>query len=222
MVKKPEKLLKTIIELREIKQCSVQDCAALLNKSTEAYLKCEQGERSFNLPEIELLSIFLGVPIPALFEENLDNQVRLHFLEQSHHPRYKLLRQKWIQSKIRNLMAEKSISLQQLHGYSGIPTEHLDDYLNTTEQIPLNHLYDICDALDIPFVTFLIKETYEQDLSESQDHATDWQSEFPEEDDELSIETDVYAPIIRALKSLPVPDQADVMKKLLGILKSKS
>ncbi|MCL2757029.1 MAG: DUF4065 domain-containing protein [Coriobacteriia bacterium] len=67
-------IIKQVIELRKRSGMTQEAIAAALNINRQTYLQVEQGRRSLNLQELEILAGVFGIPIADFFTQPIDMQ----------------------------------------------------------------------------------------------------------------------------------------------------
>lgn len=218
-----EKIAERVKRIRKLKNRSLHDCAKLLDISKERYHQFEEGEGVLSLPEIELLAIFLDVPIPSLFEPSDRELEKLQLLSADRKPNYTNIRNKMIQTKLNLEMDNQDISVESLNQDTGIPLETLNSYQDTGARIPFDHLTMICDHLDISIKSLLLEQKEGNQEESMHDHLeqSQWQPEYHENENNDLVEEDTrYQEIFRAIKSMSVKNQAEIAKVLLEKLKA--
>jgi len=141
----------------------------------------------------------------------LRNQVR--------QDRYKQLRHKMIRAKF---IVEQNQSLEKIHELTQIPMEQLESYRKGDSPIPLDHLLQICDVLELTPNAFLNVLTSQRDTEKTNTNQEEYSPEFPqwERENHEQVE-DPYVYLLNALKRIPIEDQADIAKTLLNKLKTE-
>jgi transcriptional regulator with XRE-family HTH domain len=124
----------------------ITECAETLGIPQATYEAYEFGEQSPSLPELELLSYYLGVPLEQFygnqllernhrFKENVDLEV------------LKGLRQRMIGALIRKRRKETGLSLDNLAEITGIAPADLEAYELGESAVPVPELDAIAFAL---------------------------------------------------------------------------
>ena len=221
MITNSQQLLQNIRQIRKITQRSIHDCASFLDISKNEYLAFERGENFLSLPQIELLAAFLGVPVSKLFEEDPDKKDLVLIRDRHLHPRYQHIRQKMVRAEISLRQAEQNLSLEDLHQITQIPVNTLEDYLHIGAPIPIHHMLELLQALNLAIDLFL-ETNWQNGQEEKQSiEQTKWQPEFPDENQQEPFEEDLYILLRDALKALPKTDQAKFLKALLTLLRTE-
>ena len=219
MINNYQQLLKNIHQIRIITKRSIHDCASFLSLSPSEFLEFEQGTSFLSLPQIELLAVFLGVPVSKLFEEDLDDKHQLLIQDRDLHHRYQLIRQKMIQAKITCGQKEKNLSLVDLHQITQIPVNTLESYLHNAMPIPVHHLLLILHALEKPIDQFVNLDIQNGQDNHQSENATNWQPEFPDENHRKVDNGNPYILLLETLDHLPKNDQAEILKALLSLIR---
>lgn len=221
MAQVPDKIIEQIKQVRTRKQQSIHNCAMILDISKVNYLKFENGEKPLSLPEIELLAIYLGIPLQNLFDEGPVKDDSLIILQDEVQPQYRILRQKMIRAKMNAEKANQELSIQDLHQETGIPLESLKFYENGDLPIPIHHLIKISKVLSLPMDAFFNQEIMSESGASQQKDQSNWQQEYPESDAGKRIsDGDEHSPLEIAISMLPIEDQAAMAKTLLDKLKT--
>jgi transcriptional regulator with XRE-family HTH domain len=131
---------------------SKKDCAAALGVTAGAYAAYEDGRRDLSLPELELLANYLNVPIGGFFD-NTDRLVE----EEPPVPREQVveLRQRIVGALLRKARVDKNVSQKDLAEHIGISPRRMTEYEFGQKPIPVSHLQEMADALDVPMSYFV-------------------------------------------------------------------
>lgn len=216
-----ENLINHIINTRNIKKLSQEDCAHMLGISTQEYSNFEQGEGFLSLPEIELLSTYLGISLRNLLSEKIiSDSSQINMLQDSLRPHYMTLRHKMISAKMAHESSIKAISLDELKQAIGIPLEKLTAYLQGSTPIPINDLIAIADALSLPLEGFINQKDSTQIILETEKNQQDWHPELNQTEVAEDHEKE-YQILIDAIKEMPIDEQANMAKFVLSVLKNQ-
>jgi len=214
-------ITKRIKHIRKSKRRSIHDCAKILGISRETYLGIEAGTLSLSLPELELLAIYLGINPSDILNEDEHHPLLTAYLDEDVRPHYLNLREKMIRAQFAAQRNQKTLTLEEMTDATQIPLEDLLAYENGDEPIPLEDLIKLSDYLEIPLHTLhepIWEITAIPDKAETVDH---WQPEpLRVEREDGSHEEDPYIQLMNALKKLPMQDQAEISKLLLGKLRT--
>jgi transcriptional regulator with XRE-family HTH domain len=131
---------------------SKKDCAAALGVTAGAYAAYEDGRRDLSLPELELLANYLNVPIGGFFD-NTDRLVE----EEPPVPREQVveLRQRIVGALLRKARVDNNVSQKDLAEHIGISPRRMTEYEFGQKPIPVSHLQEMADALDVPMSYFV-------------------------------------------------------------------
>ncbi|MCB2202789.1 helix-turn-helix domain-containing protein [bacterium] len=220
MAQSTENTLQRISDIRRTLQRSVHDCAGILGISEAKYLAFEQGRESLSLPDLELLSLYLNIPLQELFDKDVHTSSSHHLLQLNIRPQYKQLREKMIQTKLILARESKGLSLFDLAQETDIPEKTLQAYELGQLPIPLNHLKSICEALGCSIDTFFPEDNALNGAPKVNNRQGRWQPEYPNNEAAPNPEEDPYRQLLAALKQIPEEDQARIAKQLLELLKN--
>jgi transcriptional regulator with XRE-family HTH domain len=127
---------------------SIKDCAEAMGVSRYQFKAFESGEQSPSLPELEVLSYYLNVPLEHFWgtqslsetpEEKASQEVE-NFISE---------RNQEIMARLRQARDETSLSLEELAEKSGLDKELLGKYELGEVPLPLPHLELLASSLDI-------------------------------------------------------------------------
>jgi len=151
---KAKKLGVLLRDARVKKNRTVEECAAALGVNTDAFEEYELGQRSPSLPELEILSFFLDIPInhflsqDTLWQEKDPN--RVVWLEQLF-----AIRQRTIGAIIRKARLDAGISQADLAVQVGLDAAELEAIETGGQGLDLPHLGIICESLGLNIEDFL-------------------------------------------------------------------
>lgn len=137
---------------RLVRQKTLEECAKAMGIDAELLQAYEMGERLPSLPEVELLSYYLGIPL-----EHFWNQTGLlsDSAKQSFNPRQLLgLRQRMVGVQVRKARLQAQTEVGELAKKTGISLEKLMAYESGKQPIPLPDLEVLALALDLPIREF--------------------------------------------------------------------
>jgi transcriptional regulator with XRE-family HTH domain len=132
---------------------SVADCAQVLNISPEAFAQAERGEHVVSLPELEVLAMYLDVPMAHFWGS--------HTLGDNNAPNYEnllSLRHRIIGGLLRQVRLEAGRSVAELAEQIGVDEERIDAYEMGNEEIPFLQLEKLGRYLGVSIDYFLDKE----------------------------------------------------------------
>ena len=211
--------------LREIRQQSrrdISECAFLLDVSDERFQNYENGVAKLSLPEIELLSEFFGVPIQSFYQKDAPAVSYYSNLNEETKSKYKQLRNKVILAKLQIETEKKGVTLEDLHIKTAIPLEIIQDYVTGNVAISMKHLLRISEALEQPISIFFDHELRKQELEKTEpDQPQVHQEDKFEEDKTYQTDEAPDDPLTRAIRQMPVKEQAEIAKFILGKFKAQ-
>lgn len=129
-----------------------KDCATALGISPATYAACEDGRSDLSLPELEILANFLKTPVSAFF----DKPEQL-VAEEPEIPREKVmeLRQHIIGVLLRKARVEQGLTHKDLADRLGVTPTRINEYEFGLRALPLAHLQEVADVLDVPMTYFI-------------------------------------------------------------------
>lgn len=143
---------------RDKARLSQQECAAVLGITQERLTAYEEGIKPISLPELELLTRFLGMPLSTFRAPEASSAVPQH--APTPNPKlYLLLRQRIIGARLRQLRAEANRTQQDIADMLECPLPTITDYEYGKLPISVAELEVICRALNTPLSFFLDKDS---------------------------------------------------------------
>ncbi len=143
---------------RESRGKSRKECSQILDIPSNKLKNYEEGKYIPSLPEIESLSYFYNVPLPALFNPDL-------LPAYSHDPdanQFKQLldiRLHVIAARLQLAREKSGKSYRELSKETAISSSRLKKYENGDTGVPLDDLEKIAAALEVEFSEFTDKES---------------------------------------------------------------
>lgn len=130
---------------------STVDCAQVLKVTPEVYEKIEQGEHPVSLPDLEVLALYLKVPMGYFWgSETLQEAPHIDYanlVALRHRVIGVLLRQRRIQARrsLEEVAAELNVDVDRIEAYEAgtlpIPYLHLEQ-LSKYLETPIDHFFD--------------------------------------------------------------------------------
>jgi len=142
------KLSALIVDARTAADRSIKDCAEAMGVSRYAYKAFEKGEQSPTLPELELLSDFLDIPMDHFWGNKALSEVPDE-KEEAQIETYTEERDQEIIAALRQARDDSGLSLKELAEESGIKRSLLGRYELGKEAIPVPHLELLASCLEI-------------------------------------------------------------------------
>jgi transcriptional regulator with XRE-family HTH domain len=221
MPKKSDRIIRHIKYTRKIKGHSKQDCAMILGVSKDTYHSIETGKTALTLPQIELLSIFLGIKLSTLFEVEPPQHPQATVLNDDVRPHYLVLRNKMIRAMLSIELENQSLTLEKIAKDINIPLNVLQRYDSGEEPVPMDDLLKISDYLGISLDALYEPIALNDKQRETSSVKTGWQPEFAaEETQKAPIVDDPYVDLLKAFQKIPTVDQAHIAKTILDKLKN--
>jgi transcriptional regulator with XRE-family HTH domain len=215
MVQIPEELHEKIKIIRMSLHFSIHDCAKLLGIPQGHYLAFEKGEQQLSLPDLEILALYFGLPLKALFHENIRRLYQVTLLDDSIRSHYLLLRQKIIRTQLVLERKAVGMTLDSLEEVTGIPRDTLKTYEQDGMPIPIDDLQNICEHLGKQMEVFFPDENDLDLINLSMEGEGETEDQPLETETEESLEE-----LLTVLKKVPKEDQAEIAKVLLKKLRS--
>jgi transcriptional regulator with XRE-family HTH domain len=148
-----KKLGLLILDARRVSRRSIEECAEVLNLSPEIFQEFEKGTQAPSLPQIELLALFLNVPVEHFWGKRVLSQTgTLESLQEK--DRMILLRNRVIGTNVRLARNNASFSIEQMSEMTAIAKEQLVRYEMGDASIPVSELELIADVLKLPLEQF--------------------------------------------------------------------
>lgn len=143
-------LAKLIKEAREYAGRSAADCAAVLQISPEAYAAAEAGQHPIALPDLEVLALYLGVPMGYFWgSEKLVEKRHVDYMN------LVLLRHRLIGVTLRQQRLKEKRSAEDVAQELGISVEEIEAYESGEKPVPYLHLEAMARYLNLTISHFL-------------------------------------------------------------------
>lgn len=144
--------------VRNRARMSPEECAAILGITPEILTAYEAGSKPISLPELELLTRFLDIPLSSIrtTETVADIQADKKLPDPS---RYLILRHRIVGARLRQLRSEANRTQQDLAEMLECPLETIVAYEFGKRPVPVAELEVVCRALNVPLSYFLDKDS---------------------------------------------------------------
>lgn len=225
MKPKPSNIYQWIKTFRESEELPVDECASILQISTEQYHAFEQGEFHLSLPELELLAVFLGIPAEVIFHQGNNEEHPLINLSVEKRSQFTSLANKYISSKLLFLIEGDNWNLETISEQTQLPLAVINAYIAGETPIPYDHLQSLCQLLSVPMGTFSSQTYLEDETSASSSDLVDKTSAL---DSEVEIDQqpqpelgEAYDRLIMAMKSLSPEEQVELIIMILEQFKNR-
>ena len=132
---------------------SVEDCARVLGFTPEEFTATERGQKVISLPELEVLALYLGVPMAHFWGS--------HTLTETPQPDFSnilVLRRKIVGGLLRQARIEAGLSVQELAKKVELSPQKIESFELGTEEIPFLQLEELAQALGVSITYFLDEE----------------------------------------------------------------
>ncbi len=144
--------------VRDRARLTREECAAVLGVSAETLTAYEEGEQAISLPELELLTRFLNVPMSTIRTADTLNAMQ-DDINIPDPKMYLLLRHRLIGARLRQLRNEAHRSQQNLADILECSLATIAEYELGRRPIPVAELEVVCRALNVPLSYFLDKDS---------------------------------------------------------------
>lgn len=190
------------------------ECGALLGTSASAYSAYELGKKSLSLPELELLSFFLDIPLNHFWGDELKSEApdRTDSVDSDELAK---LRHRIIGLKIRQARLEKGVALKELAAAIDVPTTRIKAYEFGEVPITVPELETLAWVLGLKIDHFFERQGPVGKWDASQrayDHFKDLPAEV--QDFALNPLNESYLRIAMRLAAMP-PDQIKGLAAML-------
>ncbi|HVN54127.1 MAG TPA: helix-turn-helix transcriptional regulator [Anaerolineaceae bacterium] len=143
-----------LVDARSTARRTPEECAAILGIPTSAYQAYEQGLKSPSLPEIELLSYYLDIPLDHFWgNRSLSESRPAKNLEKSE--RMIPMRQYEVGERLREARLNAGLSLSDLSEKVAIPPEVLEQYEAGMAPISIPELETLASELKVQLDQFM-------------------------------------------------------------------
>ncbi|MEJ5309342.1 MAG: helix-turn-helix transcriptional regulator [Anaerolineae bacterium] len=144
--------------VRDQARMSPEECAAILGIAPETLIAYEEGSKPISLPELELLTRFLDVPLSAI--RSTETAADIQADKKLPDPKlYLMLRHRIVGARLRQLRSEANRTQQDLAEMLECPLETIVAYEFGKRPISVAELEVVCRALNVPLSYFLDKDS---------------------------------------------------------------
>lgn len=132
---------------------SIEDCAQVAGISADDFVRAERGEYVISLPELEVLAMYLGVPMAHFWgSETLDE------VEKPDYETFLTLRRRIVGGLLRQARLDAGFSVAELAAEVDVEAERLQAYEMGKAMIPILELERIGKRLGVLLDHFLDEE----------------------------------------------------------------
>lgn len=142
-----------IQDARRHAERSVAQCARAVNLTPEQFQEAEQGQRALSLPELEVLAIYLGVPMAHFWGTQT--------LDETPQPDYDevlALRHRIVGGLLKQARLDAGRNQEEVAEQVGVDGDTIDAYEKGQEEIPFVHLEEMAHYLGVSIGYFLDDE----------------------------------------------------------------
>lgn len=151
---KRERFLGNLVrEARENAGASTEECAQALGMPVEEYIQAEEGEVLLDLPQLEVLAMYLELPM-AYFWDGKRPEER----SAVDYGQYMALRQRIVGVTLQQARVDAGQSIQQLADEAGLTTDLVEAYEKGIEPIPYLQLEMLADILGASLNDFTVEK----------------------------------------------------------------
>jgi transcriptional regulator with XRE-family HTH domain len=137
-------------EARQHAGRSTADCAAVLQLSAADYEEAEAGKHPISLPDLEVLALYLGVPMGYFWgSESLIEKPHVDYMNMV------AIRHRVIGVMLRQQRLKEKRTVQELAAKLDIPAGQIEAYEAGAKPIPYLHLEALAQLLDASLSEFL-------------------------------------------------------------------
>jgi transcriptional regulator with XRE-family HTH domain len=148
-----KKLGLLIFDARRAKRRSSEECAQALGVTLEQFQEFEKGLRAPSLPQLELLALYLDVPLEQFWGKQALSVTSSPEVMQEK-DRLILLRNRVIGTNLRMARNNANFSYKEINDKTGIPEEQMKRYEMGEAAVPTPELELLAGVLDIPIEHF--------------------------------------------------------------------
>jgi transcriptional regulator with XRE-family HTH domain len=147
-----------IRDARKESKKSLKECGEAIGASSSKISSFEKGNKSPTLPELELLSYFLNVPISRFWKDQIKSTDPT-LLEDIHVEHALTLRDRFIGNELEKNRTNAKVSYKDIREVTGITTAKMKKYEQGEKSIPLPELELLCNFLDLDITNFFDPES---------------------------------------------------------------
>ncbi len=136
---------------------SIEECCAVIEVSPEEFEAYELGDKSLSLPKLEVLALYLGIPLDHFWGSKARSEDASPALDFDVKQLLRV-RQRMIGALVRQARTQGDISLEELSQEVGIAPDQLEACENGEAELPLPTLEAFCARLNRPIEEFFDKQ----------------------------------------------------------------
>jgi transcriptional regulator with XRE-family HTH domain len=147
------KLAALLVDSRNAARRSVEDCAAAMGLTPQAYQAFEDASVAPTLPQLELISLYLDVPLDHFWDKkSLQTTSTLPPIEEQ--ARALGLRDRLLAASLRLARNHAGMTPSDVAEAAGLDEETVLQYESASQSIPLPELEVLAEVLNTPLETF--------------------------------------------------------------------
>lgn len=148
-----KKLALLIFDARKAQRRTVEECAEAMSVTPEDFQAFERGERSPSLPQLELLALFMNLPVEHFWGKQPISEIDVPqaLVEKE---RLVLLRNRMIGAQLRLARNTANFSYKEMFERVGINEDELRAYETGEKAVPVPVLESLCNIFDMPIERF--------------------------------------------------------------------
>lgn len=196
---------------------STKECGDILGVSAVAYGAFELGKEALSLPDLELLSYYLNIPLSHFWDEQILSEAPERAANVNTDELLKL-RHRIIGLTIRQARTNSGMSLKDLAAQVGLPASRLKSYELGEYPIPLPELEVIAWALSLKMEAFFERQGTVGEWDASR-RAYEQFKELPQEIQDFVMNplNESYIRVAMRLAAMPADKIKDMAATLLDI-----
>lgn len=129
---------------------SIEDCATALTMSADQFAQAEAGEHIVSLPELEVLALYLNVPMAHFWGSQTIGKT-----QKSDYKQLMGIRHKIVGGLLRQARMASNQNIETIANSATIPTSRLQAYEMGHAAVPLLELERLSQALEVPLDYFV-------------------------------------------------------------------
>jgi transcriptional regulator with XRE-family HTH domain len=133
---------------------SLKECGEAIGATGSKISSFEKGTRSPSLPEIEMLSYYLNVPISRFWKDEIKSTDPT-IIDNIHKEHALLLRDRYIGKILGDCRTELKLTFKDIREVTGITPAKMTKYESGETSLPLPELELLCSAMDLKISHFL-------------------------------------------------------------------
>lgn len=133
---------------------SLKECGEAIGVTGGKISSFEKGTKSPSLPEMELLSYYLNVPISRFWKDEIKSTDPT-IIDNIHIEHALILRDRYVGKVLEETRNEGNLSYKEIREKTGITPAKMKKYEQGESSIPLPELEILCNSLDLNITDFI-------------------------------------------------------------------